>query len=272
MFTILNELKRSWKVVIRIAKYNNQQMYRRNYLGEFWQFADPLLQIGIMVLMFAVRTGADESNAQAPGIGGFIIWMALGMVTYFFMQSAMTKSAKSIQSQYKLLSKMQFDLSAIPLIEIITELRRYFTMMILIILGIIFYMGIWPSIWWLQYIYYFVAMISFLYALSLITSTITVMVPDFYNAYSAILRVGMWVSGVIITIDSPPFPETISNILKLNPLYYLIQGFRDTLLLNPVLFWEHTTLTLIFWGVTLILFIVGASLHLRFRKKFMDFV
>lgn len=272
MFTIIKEIRQSWQVVLRIAKYNNQEKYRRNYLGEFWQFADPMLQIGIMVLMFAFRNGGENVNTHSPGMSGYVIWISMGMVTYFFMQSSMTKSAKSIQSQYKLLSKMQFNLSAIPLIEIMTELRRYFIMMTVIIVGIMFSFGLPEIFWWLQFVYYFVAMLFFLYALSLITSTITVLIPDFFNAYAAILRVGMWVSGVIITIDSPPFPEIISNILKLNPIYYLIQGFRETLLLKPVLFFEKPTLTLIFWITTLIMFIVGSALHLKFRKSFMDFI
>lgn len=269
---ITRELWNSKRVMLRIAKYNNEQMYRNSYLGDFWHFADPLLQIGIMIMMFALRGTGNPNHAHATGLSGHITWIALGMVTYFFMQAAMLKSAKSIQSQVSLLSKMNFSLAAIPLTEIITELRRYFVMLIFVLGLIIFYMGVWPSFWWLQYAYYFFAMVIFLYSLSLVTSTITVLIPDFYNAYAAVLRVGMWISGVIIPITPPEMPRVLSAILQLNPMYYIIEGFRETLLENPVGFWENPMGTLIFWGMVIILLFLGAHIHLRFRKKFMDFI
>ena len=271
VWKIIKELVKSWPVVIRLARYNNDQVYRQNYLGNIWHFADPALQIGVMILMFAIRNGEDKGNPQATGLSGYIGWIALGMVTYFFMQAAMKKSAKSIQSQIKILARMRFSLSAVPMTEIMTELRRYFVMLGMAFFAILF-MNVKPTIYWFQFFYYFFAMIIFLYALSLVTSTITVLVPDFYNAYAAILRVGMWISGVIIPVDSPSFPLVLSNIFKLNPLYYIIQGFRETLLENPMWFWHNITSNLIFWGIVFILLIVGSHIHIRFRNRFMDFV
>lgn len=271
IWKILKELIKSWPVIRRIARYNNDQTYRQNYLGDFWHFADPALQIGVMILMFAIRNGGDSENLHATGLFGYISWIALGMVTYFFMQSAMKKSAKSIQSQIKILARMKFSMSAVPMTEILTELRRYFVMLGIVFFSMLF-MNVKPTIYWLQFFYYFFAMIIFLYALSLVTSTITVLIPDFYNAYEAILRVGMWISGVIIPVDSPSFPVLLSNILKLNPMYYLIQGFRETLLENPIWFWNNITANLTFWGLVVIMFIVGSHIHMKFRNRFMDFI
>lgn len=271
VFTILKELTHSWKVVFRIAKYNNEQVYQSNYLGDFWHFADPALQIGVMLLMFASRASDTYSNPNAHGIQGYVAWIALGMLTYFYIQSSMLSSAKSIQYQINLLSRMNFSLSAIPLTSIITELRRYFVMMSMFFCLLLF-TNVRPTLWWFQFFYYFIAMIIFVYALALVTSTVTVLIPDFYNAYAAVLRVGMWLSGVIIPIDGPQFPYILSNILKVNPIYYLIQGFRSTLLENPVGFWVDSGSLLTFWSIVLLLFIGGAHLHMRFRNRFMDFV
>lgn len=268
---ILKEVFRSRRVILRIAKYNNDQTYRNNYLGDFWHFADPALQIGVMLFMFAMRIGDNYKSPHAHGIYGYVAWIALGMITYFFMQSSMTKSANSIKSQLNLLAKMNFSLSSIPLTEIITELRRYFVMLGMV-MYLILYTNVRPTLWWFQFGYYFFAMIIFLYALSLVTSTITVLVPDFYNAYVAVLRVGMWLSGVIIPIDGPTFPIVISNILKINPLYYIIEGFRETLLENPQGFWEHSSDLMAFWGIVVVLLIVGSHIHIRFRNRFIDFV
>lgn len=271
LLTIIRELIENWRVITRLARYNNAQTYRQNYLGNFWHFADPALQIGVMILMFAVRNIGDRSNIHAHGLFGVITWMILGMVTYFYMQSSMKKSARSIQSQIKMLSHMKFSLSAVPMTEIITELRRYFVMLGIVFFSMLF-MNVKPTLYWLQFAYYFFAMIIFLYALSLVTSTVTVLVPDFYNAYEAVLRVGMWISGVIIPVDSPAFPVLLSNILKLNPMYFLIQGFRETLLENPLWFWHNITANLTFWGIVSIMLIVGSHIHMKFRSRFMDFV
>src|SRR5690625_5573714 len=74
--------------------------------------------------------------------------------------------------------------------------------------------------------------VALLFAISLITSTISTIIRDFHMFLNSTLRMLLYLSGVLwpITILSD-FP-IIMKIMQLNPLYYLIEGDRKSTRLN----------------------------------------
>ena len=69
------------------------------------------------------------------------------------------------------------------------------------------------------------------------------------------------------------WPDEVGNptIMKLNPAYYIISGYRDSIFYGKT-FLDHPALTLYFWGVVLILFVIGCMLMYKFKKKFIDLI
>jgi len=64
-------------------------------------------------------------------------------------------------------------------------------------------------------------------------------------------------------------PEKYHILIKMNPIYYVIQGYRDCFIYK-VWFWQHPVYTLYFWGVTGGIFILGAVVFSRLRPHFAD--
>ena len=58
-------------------------------------------------------------------------------------------------------------------------------------------------------------------------------------------------------------------ILKLNPFYYIAAGYRDSMLTGDG-FWMRPTLGLYFWGVTIVMMLVGLKVFKRLRPHFSD--
>ncbi|EAE7960905.1 Teichoic acid translocation permease TagG, partial [Listeria monocytogenes] len=48
-------------------------------------------------------------------------------------------------------------------------------------------------------------------------------------------------------------------------------GFRETFLMEKM-FWENPSYTVYFWLLTGVLLFVGASLHMKFRERFVDYL
>ena len=57
--------------------------------------------------------------------------------------------------------------------------------------------------------------------------------------------------------------------MKLNPLYYVVQGYRESFL-SEAWFWEHGTYTLDFWVFTLVMFVIGSAVFRRLKPHFSD--
>ncbi|MDN6736245.1 MAG: ABC transporter permease, partial [Tetragenococcus koreensis] len=131
--------------------------------------------------------------------------------------------------------------------------------------------GISPSVYWIQYFYYFICMVSFLFAFGLLNATITVLIRDYHIFLQSTIRLLFYISGAIVNVENRNLPDVAVKILRLNPIYYIIDGFRDSFL-SREWFFEKATYTLIFWGIVLTMLILGSHLHMKFRAKFVDYI
>ena len=58
-------------------------------------------------------------------------------------------------------------------------------------------------------------------------------------------------------------------LLKLNPMFYVCNGYRDAWLTHQY-FWEHPKTTLAFWVITLALILLGSRLFRKLSPQFAD--
>ncbi|MCG4288398.1 ABC transporter permease, partial [Lactobacillaceae bacterium KNUT 0156] len=106
---------------------------------------------------------------------------------------------------------------------------------------------------------------------NLINSTLTVVIPDYKPAMSALFRLLFFTSGVIINMDAKHLPFVLVTIIKMFPFYYVLESFRDAFLYH-VWFWDNASNALFFWLLTLLMLMIGSMIHLRFRDRFIDMV
>lgn len=262
---ILKEQFSSLGIIYRIANYENKASYQGHYLGLAWEILNPTIQVITFYVVFGVGLHRGREVRDVP----FITWMLVGMAVWFFMNKVVLESSKSIQRKIGMVSKMKFPVSVLPTIVIVSQLKTFFVMMGLAI-GSALFVGIFPTIHWFQFLYYFVAMIAFLLFIGLLSSTITILVRDFHFILQAVMRLLFYTSGTILVI-SDMFTGRFGRLLQLIPFNYLIRGFRNVMLYQGMIF-EDTTASLFFWVLVLLIALLATHLHLKFRSRFMDFM
>lgn len=142
--------------------------------------------------------------------------------------------------------------------------------MLVILLGFLFLNHIYPTIYWTQFFYYFACMCLFLYAVSLLNATITILFRDYQLMIGSVMRLLFFVSGAVMDVAADP-DSLMTKILKLNPIVYIIEGFRDSFF-SRQWFFQEPWWTAYFWGMTLFVLGVGSVLHLRFKDRFVDYL
>ena len=80
-----------------------------------------------------------------------------------------------------------------------------------------------------------------------------------------ILLIGMW--GTPIAWDLSQFPESTHVFFKLNPIFYLVDGYRDCFL-GRMWFWEKHAVSIYFWAVTILLMLLGSFVYNRLKHSF----
>lgn len=272
--TVLKEQIKSFYLVRRLSVYEMKSANRNNYLGILWEIINPMIQIAIYWFVFGYgifkAVGRPDVQMGDGGAIPYFSWMLSGIVVWFFINQSITMGSKSVYSRIKMVSKMSFPMSVIPTYVIFAKLYQH--LMLLVIVLIMFqFMGYPISVYYIQLPYMMLATLIFLVSLSLITSTISTIVRDFQMAIQSVVRILIYVSPFLW----PPYelkPEIVPTLMQLNPIYYLAEGYRATILgLNwyPFVNWEYS---LYFWGITILLFVVGSILHVKFRDRFVDFL
>lgn len=266
---VLKEQLENVGIIRRISKYEEKATYQSHYLGLVWQFLNPAIQIGIYYLVFGLGVNQGKKVDGVP----FIIWMIIGMIAWFFINSSILGCSNSIYRQVGLVSKMKFPVSILPSVNITSNFVSYRAMMVLLLISMLAG-GVTPTIYWLQYFYYFICMIAFLFSFGILNATISVLVRDYHIMLQSILRLLFYLSGPIWNIETAAQfagKDLLIRILQLNPIYYIINGFRDSFL-SKEWFWEKGTQTLFFWLIVGVLLTVGSHLHMKFRARFVDFI
>lgn len=267
---VIKEQINNFGMIRRMSKYEEKATYQSHYLGLIWQFLNPAIQIGIYYLVFGLGVKKNQSVDGVP----YIIWMLVGIIAWFFLSSSILGTSNSIYRQIGMVSKMKFPVSVLPTINISSNFVSYRWMMV-VMFASMFLFGVYPTVYWLQYFYYLFCMVVFLFAFGLLSSTITVLVRDYHIMLQSILRLLFYLSGAIWDVRSLVGTGSKSwlfvRLLELNPLYYIISGFRESFLSTGWV-WQRGAQTFFFWAVTLLILFVGSHLHMKFRARFVDFV
>lgn len=248
-------------LIYELTKRDFQQKYTGNILGLTWAVIDPLATMLIFWLVFGIGLRAG-SAMDVP----FVVYLITGIAAYGFFQGAMSQATNSLHAYSFLIKKVDFRVSILPLVKIFSELLVHCIVLVmagLIIIG----NGIYPCLFWLQVVYFTLATGALVLGLSWITSSVNLFFPDITNIVQIILRFFFFLTPIIW--DPKMFPAGIIKILKLNPLYYIVEGYRDSLLFGRP-FWENWQYGLYFWGLTAVFLFVGVVVFSRLRPHFAD--
>ena len=121
----------------------------------------------------------------------------------------------------------------------------------------------------MQMLYYTFAMMILLLGLIYATSAIVVFFKDLGQIINIILQIGVWMTPIMWNIDGMELNPILITILKLNPMYYIVAGYRDSLI-NKAGFWEQPGMTIYYWILTIVLFIIGTKIFKKLKPHFAD--
>ncbi|TCI46133.1 ABC transporter permease [Exiguobacterium sp. SH3S2] len=265
LLTIISDQITNRKLILRLARYEVKSSHAEKKLGLIWELINPALQIFIYWFVFGVGL---RSNQDVNGVP-FIFWLMVGLSAWFFINDAVLRGSNSINTRLGMLMKMKFPLSVIPAYVVVSRVYQHLAMLVIVILATLLFSNVPLQLTLIQLPYYFFSMIIFVFSISLLTSTLITLVKDVYPLVQSIMRMLFYLTPILWTVDS--FPSSLQGLLLLNPLAYIINGYRDSILYG-IWFFEDLMYMTYFWSFTAIVFILGARLHMKFRHSFNELV
>ena len=267
IFKILKEVLSNMQLAWLVARSNKKALFKEHRFGIVWEYLNPLIQIGMWGLVFGVirgRGGVEVGRNSVP----FIPWMLVGMTAWGFMNGGVKRGGVSVLKKKTSLLKVEHPLSVLPLISIFNKLSTYFVLLFFTLL-ILFVTGFMPTLYWLKFSYYFIAMLIFVYFFALLNSTIILVFPDYENILNPIMRLFFFFSGPIWRIHGiDGIPSWFIRLMDLTPFSYIITGFRHVFFGDGFFREGWLITTAAFWLVVLFIAIIASHCHLKMREKF----
>ena len=112
----------------------------------------------MLAYWFVFGIGIRKSTDDGYRVGEvpFIIWMLAGLIPWFFISPTILDGSNSVYKRINMVAKMNFPISSLPSVAIVANLFSYFVMMAIYII-VLLASGIYPSLQWIESIYYFFA-------------------------------------------------------------------------------------------------------------------
>lgn len=261
LFNFVKDLFQNKSLLWELTKKDLKQRYLGSYLGVLWAFIQPV--ITVLIFWFVFQVGFRSMPVDNFP---FVLWLICGMFPWFFFADAWSSASASIIANSFLVKKVVFRVSLLPMIQIMSALVvNVFFILLLFLLFAVY--GFMPELYNLQVIYYLFAMVCLVFGLSLITATLSVFSRDVSQLVSMLLQFGFWATPIFWSLNI--IPDTYSWIFKLNPLYYIINGYRDAFIYHHW-FWELGTISFTFWVTTIVIMLTGVFLFRKLRPHFAD--
>jgi ABC-type polysaccharide/polyol phosphate export permease len=260
------ELYQNRKLIWKLAKNDFKTRYAGSYLGMVWAFVQPI--VTILVYWFVFEKGFNaKAEMLANGLTApYVLWLTAGIVPWFYFSEALSNGTTALLEYNYLVKKVVFKISILPIIKIIaaTFIHGFF---VLFMLGLFMVHGYFPDLYTLQLFYYSFCLFVFVLGISYATCSIVIFFRDLTQIIAIFLQVGMWATPILWELNK--IPPKYQILFKLNPVFYIVNGYRSALL-EKSWFWEDFYSTMFFWIVTAVIFGIGALIFKRLKVHFAD--
>ena len=250
------------KLAIKHGKNDFRNRFANTSLGRLWGFLQPFVFMitYVIVFQYILKTG---SAGEYP----YVVWFLPGMSIWMFCSDAILTASNSIRNYSYLVKKVVFPVDIIPVISLTSaSFIGIFLMGIAVIVCSIF--GYIPN--FLNVIYILLCTFCFIIALTRFTSALTTVVPDFAQLLTIVIQLCMWFTPIIWNLNMVD-GSNFRYVFRCMPFTYLVEGFRQAFMENSTIITENNGIfTIIFWVITILIFLWGNRVFKKTKKDFAD--
>ena len=260
-YQFIKQIVGSRELLLTLIKHDFKKQYLGSYFGLIWAFAQPI--VFMIVIWFVFEIGF---RAGPIGDTPLFLWLITGMVPWFFLSDVFSQGTNTIVNNSFLVKQISFKISILPLVKLGSLLIIHIALVLFLVIMYFIY-GYTITLYWLQIPYYILCSILLILGITWFTSAVRVFVKDVDYFITILIQMGFWLTPIFWSLDL--VPQKYQYLIKLNPAYYIIEGYRD-IFINQIWFWERSDLTTYFLTIMVVLLITGKLVFNRLRPHFGD--
>lgn len=230
--------------------------YKKSFLGVLWSFVSPLLQIAVYAFVFQVILKSDIQN--------YAVYLCCGLIPWQYFSGIIIKGAACIIDNANIIKKVYFTREILP-ISVVTSEGINFLISTVIIIGFAIFGGIGLSFNILWYFIIFAIQYIISIGCALIVSSLSVYFRDLLHLLGIGIQLLFYATPIVYSSSS--VPSQLQWIVKINPMSYLIESYRNIFYNKTIPDFKGLAVALIM-GV--ILCVIGYFIFSKLQKRFAE--
>jgi lipopolysaccharide transport system permease protein len=258
---MLRTIARHRRVLASVTRVELSKRYAGSAIGIAWIVLYPILLLAIYLFVYLV-----VFKMRFPGYSemDYTLYVFAGLVPYIGFMEALTAGAVSIKQNMHLIRNVMLPIELIPVRTVTVALTTEIVALAVIIFLALAFGRLSPHVAWLPIVV--ILQVLFLVGLVLIVASLAVALPDISYFVNLSVLLLMFLSPIGFKPDM--VPAGFWPIIYLNPIYYMADSFRMSLLaMQPI----DLRVLGVFAAMSFGTFAVGTAFFRRFKGVLVDY-
>ena len=243
-----------WALALKELKIR----YKRSVLGFLWALLNPALMMLVMTLVFA--------TILQFSIEHYAIFLLSVLLPWTFFAQSTSYAVESIVGNGDLIKKIRVPKLIFPVAAVVSNIINL--LLSLVPLAILVEAMRHPFYWtWLYLPVPMLALVLFTLGMTFFFATANVYYRDFAHIVQVLLSAWFYVTPIIYSLDL--IPENRRWLFKLNPMLYVINGFRLAVYYGMLPRWQSIAAS---FACALAALIIGYAVFRKYQDDFVFYV
>lgn len=230
------------------ARARVQSGHKDDWLGNIWLVLTPLFTGAVFYLIFGLILNTSR------GIQNFIGYLVIGVFLFQMSQRTISGAARSIQANRSVIQAFKFPRATLPVAINIRELLANIPVIVTMLVIILVVPPVEEVSWkWLLLAPILALQFVFNVGVGLLLARLCNAYRDITNVVPFLMRIWLYGSAVFFSIERFVEQPIIVEIMKINPLFNVLDMARDCLLYATLPSW-HSWALLSVWALGAIAF------------------
>jgi lipopolysaccharide transport system permease protein len=263
--TPLRTIAHNHRLIRSMARRDILARYRGSFGDVFWTILNPLLLMSTYFFVFGIvlrtRFGADQSRTA------FALYFLAGMLPWLAFSEPVGRAASVILEHRNFVKKLVFPLDTLPVNQVVSGLVTELFGAGVFVAGLLIIRHTVPAaVLWLPVL--LIPQLLFTLGICWFLAALGVYMRDLGQIMALVLTLWFFITPICYP-ESTNLSPAITAVMRQNPLYVLVRGYRAVFLEGHAP--EFLPLVKL-WIIALALFFLGHVWFYRLRKSFADVI
>jgi homopolymeric O-antigen transport system permease protein len=243
-----------WALAVKELKLR----YKRSVLGFLWALLNPALMMGVLTLVF--------STILRFGIVHYAIFLLSVLLPWTFFSQSLSYGVDCIVGNGELIKKVAVPKLVFPVAAVVSNsINLLLSLIPMAVLVIAMRHPFYAT--WLYLPVPMLALILFTLGMTCFCATANVFYRDVAHILQVVLSAWFYFTPIIYALDF--VPAKMQWLFKLNPIIYVINGFRLSIYYGQLPHWPSVAASFLCGLVALI---VGCLTFIKYQDQFVYYV